>query len=224
MIELIHKDKIRADNYITVVLILFYIGFNLFFKLEALMSLLVYPLVALFFYGIIKIIDGSNKRNRGNDRNLNRILFGVLSIIFSVLILIYILRHPTVTVQTIINLAAFPLLIVGIAGIIKGFIIKIYSIKYCIINIIIGIMTIAVCMLAFFSPAIIPQDFILIHTISLSIILFVNILGRAALYLSEFGLSLLHIRNFIIFFYIISDYFISVNPEGNIILEKMNVK
>lgn len=224
MIELIHKDKIRADNYITVVLILFYIGFNLFFKLEALMSLLVYPLVALFFYGIIKIINGGNKRNWGNDRNLNRILFGVLSILFSVLILMYILRHPTVTVQTIINLMAFPLLIVGIAGIIKGSIIKSYSIKYCIINIIIGIMTIVVCMLAFLSPAIIPQDFILIHTISLSITLFVNILGRAALYLSEFGLSLLHIKNFIIFFYIISDYFISVDHEGNIILEKMNVR
>ncbi len=224
MINLIHKDKIRADNYITVVLIVFYIGFNLFFKLEALMSILVYPLVALFFYGIIKIIDGNNKRNWGNDRNLNRILFGVLSIIFSALIILYILRHPTVTVQTIINLAAFPLMIVGIAGIIKGSIIKIYSIKYCIINIIIGIMTIVVCILAFLSSAIIPQDFILIHTISLSITLFVNILGRAALYLSEFGLSLLHIRNFIIFFYIISDYFISVNHEGNIILEKMNVK
>lgn len=221
MINLIHKDKIRADNYITVVLILFYIGFNLFFKLEALMSILVYPLVALFFYGIIKIIDGNNKRNWGNNRNLNRILFGVLSIIFSVLILIYILRHPTVTVQTIINLTAFPLMIVGIAGIIKRFIIKIYSIKYCIINIIIGIMTIVVCMLAFLSPAIIPQDFILIHTISLSIILFANILGRAALYLSKFGLSLLHIRNFIIFFYIISDYFISVNHEGNIVLDKI---
>jgi len=221
MIDLIHKDKIRADNYISVVIIVSLLYFVLFFRLEALMLVLVYPLVALFFYGIIKIINGSNKRNRGNDRNLNRILFGVLSIIFAVLILMYILRQPNVTVQTIINLTAFPLMIVGIAGIVKGSVIKIYSIKYCIVNIIIGIMTIVVCILAFLSPVIIPQDFILIHTISLSITLLVNILGRAALYLSEFGLSLLYIRNFILFFYIISDYFIFVNHEGNIILDKI---
>ena len=221
MIDLIHKDKIRADNHISVVIIVSLLCYVLFFRLEALMSVLVYPLVALFFYGIMKIINGSNKRNRGNDSNLNRILFGILSIIFAVLILMFILRQPNVTVQTIINLTAFPLMIVGMAGIIKGSVIKIYSIKYCIINIIIGIMTIVVSILAFLSPVIIPQDFILIHAISLSIALLVNILGRAALYLSEFGLSLLHIRNFILFFYIISDYFIFVNHEGNIVLDKI---
>jgi len=221
MMDLIHKDKIRADNHISVVIIVSLLCYVLFFRLEALMSVLVYPLVALFFYGIMKIINGSNKRNRGNDSNLNRILFGILSIIFAVLILMFILRQPNVTVQTIINLTAFPLMIVGMAGIIKGSVIKIYSIKYCIINIIIGIMTIVVSILAFLSPVIIPQDFILIHAISLSIALLVNILGRAALYLSEFGLSLLHIRNFILFFYIISDYFIFVNHEGNIVLEKI---
>ena len=224
MIELIHKDKIRADNYISVLLMLSYCGFLLFFRLEWWLSILVYPLVALFFYGIIKIINGYNKRNRGNVGNLNSILFGVVSIIFSTLMLNFILRQPNVTLQTIINLTAFPLIIVGFAAIIKGSIIKIYPIKYCIINIVIGIMTIVVCILAFLSPAIIPQDFILIHIITLSITLLVNILGRSALYLSEYGLSLLHIRNFILFFYIISDYFISVNHEGNINLEKMIVK
>ncbi len=221
MIELIHKDKIRADNYISVLLILSYCGFLLFFRLEWLLSMLVYPLVALFFYGIIKIINGNNKRNRGNVGNLNRILLGVVSIIFSTLMLNFILRQPNVTLQTIINLTAFPLMIVGIAGIIKGSIIKNYSLKYCNINIVIGIMTIVVCILAFLSPAIIPQDFILIHTITLSITLLVNILGRAALYLSEYGLSLLHIRNFILFFYITSDYLNFIDPEGNAILEKI---
>ncbi|MFX0082300.1 MAG: DUF308 domain-containing protein [Candidatus Hodarchaeota archaeon] len=221
MMKLIHKDKIRADNYITILMLFSYATFLLFFRLESLMLLVFYPLVALFFHGIIKIIKGYDRRNMGNNRNLNKILHGVLSIIFSLLMLGYFIRHPNVTLQVIINLIAFPLIIVGFASIIKGSLIKIYSIRYCIINIIIGIITIIISILAFLSPIINPQNFFLIHTISLSITLFVNILGRAALYLSEYGLSLTHIRNFRLFFYIISDYFIFVNHEGNLILEKM---
>ncbi len=46
-------------------------------------------------------------------------------------------------------------------------------------------------------------------------------IGRAALYLSEFGLSLLDKNNYKLFFYIISDYLIYVNEEGNIVLTKL---
>ncbi|MFW9942924.1 MAG: DUF308 domain-containing protein [Candidatus Thorarchaeota archaeon] len=221
MMRLIHKDKIRVDNYITVFIIFSFAGFLLFYRLESLMLLLVYPLVALFFYGIIKIIKAFDKKNRGNDRNINKVLLGVLSIIFSLFMLYYLLKHPNFTLQKIINLTAFPLTIVGFAAIFKGTLFKIYSIKCCIINIIIGFMTLIACMLALFSPVSNLQKFFLIHTISLSITILVNILGRAALYLSEYGLSLLHIKNFKLFFYIISDYFVFVNHEGNLILEKM---
>ncbi|MFX1343582.1 MAG: hypothetical protein ACFFBC_01870 [Promethearchaeota archaeon] len=221
MMRLIHKDKIRVDNYITVFIIFSFVGFLLFYRLESLMLLLVYPLVALFFYGIIKIIKAFDKKNRGNDRDINKILLGVLSILFSLLMLYYLLKHPNFTLQKIINLTAFPLTIVGFAAIFKGTLFKIYSIKCCIINIIIGFMTIIACMLALFSPVSNLQEFFLIHTISLSITILVNILGRAALYLSEYGLSILHIKNFKLFFYIISDYFVFVNHEGNLILEKM---
>ena len=58
MMKLIHKDKIRVDNYITVFLLLLYVVFLLFFRLESMMLLLFYPLVALFFHGILKITKG----------------------------------------------------------------------------------------------------------------------------------------------------------------------
>jgi hypothetical protein len=74
---------------------------------------------------------------------------------------------------------------------------------------------------ALISSYFIYQNLALFNLISLFVILFVNILSRAALYLSEYGLSLMHLRNFKIFFYIISDYLIFVNHEGNLVLEKM---
>ncbi|MBY8984388.1 MAG: hypothetical protein KGD65_04920 [Candidatus Lokiarchaeota archaeon] len=220
MIELIHKDKIRADDYISGFLILSYILFALFFRLELIMSLIVYPFISLFFYGIAKIINGINKRNRGNNRNPNRVLFGIISITFSIAFLNFFMAQPNVTFQNIINLAAYPVLIVGFASIIKGKFINAYSRKYRDINIGIGMISMIVCLLALFSSRILPSDFNILHAYSLSITLVVNILSRAALYLSEYNLSLL--RNFKLFFYIISDYFIYINNEGNIVLSKLS--
>jgi hypothetical protein len=221
MIDLIHKEKIRADNYITGFLVLFFLAFALFFRLEWIMSVIVYPFVALFFYGILKIINGAHKRNRGNDRNLNRILLGIASIIFSVFFLYFIIIQPDIRFHNIINLIAFPMLIVGIAGIIKGALINSYSITHRMRNIVIGLATLIVCLLAFVSQYIIPQKLMWINIISLSTALLLNVLGRAALYLSEYGLSLSHIKNFILFLYIISDYLIYVDHEGNVILDKI---
>jgi len=233
MSKFIHKTKIRADDYITGALIISLIIFIVFFSLEALMSMIIYPCVALFFSGIIKIVNGLSKRNRGNSGNLNKVLLGLIFSIFSMGLLNFFIQLPRVSIQNLINISAFPLVVVGIAGIVKGRFISLYSTKWRIINIGIGIITVGFSILALVSSySIRPnlrikslnKDLSLFYIISLSIILLVNVIGRAALYLSEYGLSLLHIRNFKLFFYIISDYSISVNPEGNIILEKMSIK
>jgi hypothetical protein len=221
MMELIHKDKIRADDHISGVLIISYILFALFFRLELIMSLLVYPFISLFFYGISKIVNGTNKRNKGNRKNLNRVLFGITSIILSIAFLNFFRIQPNVTFQNIINLAAYPILVVGFASIIKGRLINVYSRKFRDINIVIGAVTVVICLLALLSSRIFPPVFNIFHVFSLSITLVVNIVGRAALYLSEYNLSVLNIRNFKLFFYIISDYFIYINKDGNIVLSKL---
>ena len=221
MINITHKKKLRADEYISGFLIITYLAFALFFRVEALLVLIVYPFVALFFYGIIKIMTGFSKRNRGDGNNLNRVLLGIISIFFSLAFLYFIVSQPNISFQTIINISALPILIVGFAGIVKGRFISIYSTKWRILNIGIGVISVGFSMLALVSSYSIYQDLILFNIISLSIILLVNIVSRAALYLSEYGLSLIHLKNFKIFFYIISDYFIFVNHEGNIVLEKM---
>ncbi len=226
MMLFLHKDKIRADSYITGFYVLGYVLFFVFFRLEVIMSLIVYPFIALFFYGIIKIIDGTNKRNRGNMKNLNRVLFGLSLIAFSIVFLNFFLRLPNVSFQNTIHLAAYPILIVGVSSIIKGSLIEVYSIKFRYINILIGGVSIVICMLAFLSSRIFPPILNIFHVFSLTIILIVNIVSRAALYLSEYNLSVLNFRNFKLFFYIISDYFIYINKDGNIVLNKLaqNIK
>ena len=221
MIELINKQKIRADDRISVILIIGYSTFALFLRLEAFISLIVYPFVCLIIFGGLKIINALNKRNKGKGDNTVKFMFGLVVIILSILFLMFILSYPNVTSQIIVNLIAFPILIVGLAGIVKGKIINIYSKKYRIINIIIGVITIGFCMLTFFSPAILPDNSFLFHIISLFIMLLLNILGRAALYLSEFGLSLKHLSNFKLFLYIISDYLVHIDINGNIVLHKI---
>ncbi|MFW9895496.1 MAG: hypothetical protein ACFFD7_06810 [Candidatus Thorarchaeota archaeon] len=221
MIELVHKDKIRADDYISGFLIISYILFALFFRLELIMSLLVYPFISLFFYGLAKIVNGSHKRNRGNSKNFKRVFFGLVAIAFSLAFLNFFLTQPNVTFQNIINLAAYPVLIVGFAGIVKGRVISTYSIKQRDISMIIGFITIILCMLALFSAKVLPPIFNIFHVISLPTILLINIISRAALYLSEYNLSVLNFKNFKLFFYIVSDYFIYINKEGNIVLSKL---
>ncbi|KKN66454.1 hypothetical protein LCGC14_0471760 [marine sediment metagenome] len=221
MIELINKQKIKADNYITGFLLLFYLLYALIFRLEWIMSVIVYPLIALFFYGILKIMNGAKKRNKGNIGNLNKILLGITSILSSIAFLSYLVSQPTVNTQIIINLGSFPLMIVGIAAVVKGILTNVYLRKYRRLNIIIGITTIILCSIAFASPLLFLGDVFIFHMASLSLIVLVNVISRAAMYLSEFGLSVLRLSNFKLFFYIISDYLLFVDQDGNIILNKI---
>jgi len=218
---LINKDKIRADSYILGFMVSFYLIFVLIFHIEGLFSIIAYPLIALLAQGVLKIFSSLNKRNRGRGNNINQFFMGLFYVIFTLCLLGFFITFPNITYQRIINLIAFPMFVVGIAGILKCIIIKVYSLKSRIINTVIGGITIELCIMAFFSPLIFPENFFLFHLISLSISLIFNIIGRAALYLSEFGLKLISFRNFKIFFYIISDYLLHVDSNGNLILDKI---
>ena len=215
--DLIDKNKIQADNYITVIMVISYLLFVLFFRMEAFLAMVVYPFSALVIYGILKIIAAFNKRSNDGRSNLNKVLFGIISIVFAVLMLNLILSQPNITSNIIISLIAFPLTVVGYAAIIKGLIVNKYKVGYRIFNIFIGIATIVTCFLGMFY---VITDF-LVNILALFLILLLNILSRAALYLSEYGLSIIHVKNLKLFLYIISDYLIFVDRDGNIILNKI---
>lgn len=109
------------------------------------------------------------------------------------------------------------MIIVGLVGVIKGSMINIYSIKQRIMTIIIGIIAIPTNLLVLTNML----NDLLLNIVILSLTLIFNILSRAALYLSEFGLSIVNIKNFKIFFYIVSDYLIYIDKDGNIVLSKI---
>ena len=217
MLDLIDKNKIRADDYITISMILMYLLYAIFFTLEAYVSLIVYPLIALMVTGILKIVNSLKKKNRGNDSNFNQILRGIIYIIFGWFFINNILIQPNITPNRIITLIAFPLVIVGMAGIIKGILIDIYSAKHRVLNILIGLVTLIISVMAFAST----EENYIIYILTLSTIFLINILSRAALYLSEYGLSLIHLKNFKLFLYIISDYILYIDNNGNIVLSKI---
>jgi len=217
MLDLIDKNKIRADDYITISMILMYLLYAIFFTLEAYVSLIVYPLIALMVTGILKIVNSLKKKNRGNDSNFNQILRGIIYIIFGWFFINNILIQPNITPNRIITLIAFPLVIVGMAGIIKGILIDIYSAKHRVLNILIGLVTLIISVMAFAST----EENYIIYILTLSTIFLINILSRAALYLSEYGLSLIHLKNFKLFLYIISDYLLYIDINGNIVLSKI---
>lgn len=217
MLEMIDKNKIRADDYISVLMVISYLLFALFFRMEALISIILYPFASLAIMGVLKIINGFNKNKHDNSGNFNKVLLGIIYIIIGILFLEFIIIQPNVTSDILISLIAFPMMIVGIAGIIKGTIIDIYSEKFRVINMIIGVATLIVSIFAFTATG---ENYML-HIATLSLTLLINIVSRAALYLSEYGLSLIHLKNFKIFFYIISDYLIYVDRNGNLVLSKM---
>ena len=216
-LDIINKSKIRADDYISGLIIVFYIIFAVFFLMEAILSMIVYPFVSLAIWGVLKIISALNKSSNNSYGNLNNILFGIISFIFSILFLWFILTQPNINSHIIISLIAFPMIIVAFAGIIKGSIIDIYSLKHRVTNIIIGIITLVFSLIGFLN---LVNNF-LFNIIAISLTLLVNIISRAALYLSEFGLSIVHLKNFKLFLYIISDYIVYVDRKGNIVLSKI---
>lgn len=215
-LDLINKNKIKADHYISVTIVIIFVLFAVFFHLEVLVSIIVYPFVSLAVYGVLKIIEFFNKRN-ARERNPIKFLFGIVSLIVSILFLWFIIIQTNVTPHVLIALISLPMIIVGFAGIIKGSIIDIYSKKHRLMTIIVGIITILITLLAFANL----MNSLLFNIVALSLTFLFNILSRAALYLSEFGLSIVHIRNFKIFLYIISDYLIYIDRNGNLVLSKL---
>ncbi|MFX0000132.1 MAG: hypothetical protein ACFE9Q_00825 [Candidatus Hodarchaeota archaeon] len=216
-LELVNKKKIRADDYVAIFIVISYILFFMFFHLEALLAIAVYPFVSLGVSGFIKIITAFNTKRKYKFGNINKTLLGIIYIMISVTWLNFILIEVGIPMQVMITLYAFPIMIVGFAGIIKGYLIDSYAITHRIMSIFIGVVTLIICVLMIFYEL----DSFLFNIVALSFTLLFNILSRAALYLSEYGLSLVHLRNFKLFLYIVSDYLVFIDTDGNLILKKI---
>jgi len=113
----------------------------------------------------------------------------------------FLFSFPNADLNQMIYLIAFPVMIIGISGIVKGIIIKEYPYKYRALNIYIGMTTVIIAIIAF----ILTEIGFIFHISSLTITILLNIISRAAMYLSQYKLSL-KLKNIRYFFYIINDY------------------
>lgn len=206
---ILNRGKVRADDFIILSIIGTLIVQLLFFKLIALMSFVVFPMFTLFLYGIYKLFLGLLKKGREKVKDL---LMGVFSIPFGLFILIIIFSQPQISRGYIIYFLAIPLMIIGFAGIIKGYLINIYSTFHRALNIIIGIITLIETTIAYITA----EPLFYYHILLLCVMLLINGIARTALYLSEYRISIIHLRNLVILkflFQIISEIPIEVVSE-----------
>lgn len=190
----LHKQKVLADDFILSTIMITILVSFLFFHLILIMSLMVYPISTMFLVGIYKVMSGLFIKNLKESRVKNLIL-GSFYITFSIFVLSILFSQPNITKGYIIYFLGIFLIIVGLAGIFKGVIIKSYLFKFRMVNIILGILTIIYTIFAFkFAHSGFIYNLILIP-----IMLLLNGLGRAALYLSEYRISILYLRKLVIF-------------------------
>ena len=169
-------------------------------------AVIVYPMIALIIYGGSQVKKGIKIEYEPQLKRSLRTIYGFACISFSIFIIILIFTQPNITLSTILELLAFPLITTGFAGVIKGAIINDYSINSRIYNIIIGAITMGFSIYGFNFSYIAPLNQIII----LLVLLVLNFFFRAAMYLSEFGLSITQLKNLRIVFLIINGYYLSL--------------
>jgi len=205
---LMNKQKLRVDNIVCVAIVIVIFTLLMFFRLIAIMSIVVYPMTVLIPYGIYKSYKIIFNRELKISGKVIIFIFQVSYAIFSLLFLNMLFSYPHITLSYIIYFLSIPTLLIGFAGFLKGLIIEVYSPSLRILNMIIGIITVIETIIAI----IFADVNFLFHFITLLAVLSLNGILRAALYLSEYGLSLKKMRNFKIVF-IIMDNLVIQTPE-----------
>jgi hypothetical protein len=200
--NIMYRQKVLADDVNSIILMLSFFVLVFFSSLVALMSIVVYPLFALLIYGIIKIKKGIVDKEFDIGMKILTLIWGICSLLFGLFMFYIILTQPTVGYGIIIHLIAFPILLIGIAGIVKGYIIKEYKYNLRVMNIVVGVSTIIFVGFAF----VLAELAFLFFFYSLIGVLFLNMIIRSAMYLSDFGLSIKNLRNLKYVIRIINDH------------------
>ena len=199
--DLVNKEKLRCDNIISFVLIGFILVLFVFFRLIVFVSLMVFPIFALFLNGIYYIYKGLVKKDKTLAIKILRVILGIGYLSFSTFILSIIFSYPHITSSYVIYFISIPAFLIGFAAILKGYIVNVYSSLYRKLNIFIGFLTWSITFLALFYA----ESFFIITFISLISLLTLNGILRSGLYLSEYGLSIRSLKNIRLVFYIMDN-------------------
>ena len=206
--DLVNKEKLRCDNITSITLIIGLLVLFVFFRLITFVSLMVYPIAALFLNGLYYVYKSLAKKDRTLATRVLRLILGIGYIAFSTFILLLIFSYPHITLSYAIFFLSIPAFFIGLAAILKGSIVQVYSPIYRKLNILIGFITLFITFLALYYA----EAYFILSLISLLVLLTLNGILRSGLYLSEYGLSIRNLKNIRLVFYIM-DNLQMVNPE-----------
>ncbi|MFX1287255.1 MAG: hypothetical protein ACFFFY_01670 [Promethearchaeota archaeon] len=189
--SLMNKQKLIVDDIISVILIVILFSLALFLRLLAIMSIAVYSLFCLQLYGLYKIYWSIVSRKIKVIFRVLGIALGIACIYFPSYILNYMFTKPHIGPSYIIYFLSIPIFLIGLAGFLKGLIINVYSPLLRLLNSLIGATTVIFTLFAI----IFAETGFVFHLFTLLTTLTLNGIFRAALYLSEYGLSLTSFKN-----------------------------
>ncbi len=189
--QFFNKRKILVDNIVVGTLIVILLVMALNVHLLIIMSAVVYPMSCLFIYGLLKASRAFRDKDLIGKNKVLLLVLGVGSIIFSGYILILVFSQPPIPLSFILYFLSLPVFLIGLAGLLKGLIVTVYSPHHRRINIAVGIFTSLLTLFAILTA----ETFFMFNLLSLSGLLIANGLLRAALYLSEYGLVLDSVKN-----------------------------
>jgi len=207
-----NKQKLICDDIISIILILIIGYLAIFFRLIAIMSIVVYPVSTLFLYGIYKTFQWLSNKEMTLTLKIVNFFLGMGYLGFSAFILCLIFSQPSISIAYIIYFLSIPLLLIGIAGSLKGFIVQVYSPLYRKLNILIGFLTLLTTVITI----IFAESNFTLCLISLLVLLLLNGIFRSALYLSEYGLSIRKLKNLRFVFIIMNNYQLKIPEEEEI--------
>ena len=199
--DIVNKEKLRCDNIVSIALLGGIVVLFVFFRLIIFVSLMVFPIFALFLNGIFYAYKGLVKKDKILTARVLRVILGISYIAFSTFILLLIFSYPHITLGYFIYFISIPTFLIGFAAIIKGFIVRVYSPLYRKLNILIGFLTCGIPILASYYA----ESFFILALISLILLLSLNGILRSGLYLSEYGLSIRNLKNIRLVFYIMDN-------------------
>ena len=189
--SLMNKQKLIVDDIISVFLIIIVYYLIVFNQLLGIMSIAVYSLFCLLLYGFYRFYKCIVDRKLKFIHKVLNLLFGITCIIIPSYILNIMFTRPNITSSFIIYFLVIPIFLIGLAGLLKGLIVNVYSPLFRFLNALIGAITVLFTIIAinFADTGYIFHIFTLLTTLTLNGIL------RAALYLSEYGLTLKSLKN-----------------------------
>ncbi len=189
--SLMNKQKLLVDDIISVLLLIIIIFLAFFLRLLAIMSIGVYSLFCLQLYGLYRSFKGIFGRRLKFIHRVLNLSLGIACVIIPSYLLIYMFMKPHTGPTYIIYFLSIPIFLIGLAGLLKGLIVKVYSPLFRFLNVLIGATTLPFTVIAI----IFAETNHVFHLFTLLTALTLNGILRAALYLSEYGLSLTSFKN-----------------------------